>query len=53
MESQLILDNPIAQGKVGLMIVVMPVSQDHGSHCLGWYNWSDPKLVQRNYSGFL
>ena len=52
-KADVILDNLIAQGKVKPMIVVMPLG--YGTMeviARGWHNWSDPKLVQRNYSGF-
>jgi enterochelin esterase-like enzyme len=52
-KANVILDNLIAQGKVKPMIVVMPLG--YGTMeviARGWHNWNDPKLVQRNYSGF-
>jgi enterochelin esterase-like enzyme len=51
--ANVILDNLIAQGKVKPMIVVMPLG--YGTMEVitrGWHTWNDPKLVQRNYSGF-
>ncbi len=52
-KANVILDNLIAQGKVKAMIVVMPLG--YGTMEVitrGWHTWNDPKLVQRNYSGF-
>jgi enterochelin esterase-like enzyme len=52
-KANVILDNLIAQGKVKPMIVVMPLG--YGTMEVitrGWHTWNDPKLVQRNYSGF-
>ena len=52
-KANVVLDNLIAQGKVKPMIVVMPLG--YGTMEVitrGWHTWNDPKLIQRNYSGF-